>query len=96
MDIKAKREFIRKTIAEMFYDIWLEGKDTDEGWTQFEDLPDKHRHEYYLTVGRLLQVLHEAGVEIVDRESGRNIETVYWEELYYKETFPLIETGGVQ
>ena len=53
-------EEARGQIAKEIFDVWKEAKeDCDDNWDDitFESLPEKHKHEYYLTVERLLAIL---------------------------------------
>ncbi len=50
-------EELTEFIAEELFSIWKEAKESScEGWgdTTFEELPEKHKQEYYLTAARIL------------------------------------------
>ena len=63
------KQELREKIAEELFDIWKEAKDSGEagessdnwGCVSFRELPNKHRHEYYLTTDRILRFIKEAG-----------------------------------
>jgi len=48
---------LREKIAIELFDIWKDAKqDTGEDWGYiiFAELPEKHKHEYYLTSERIM------------------------------------------
>lgn len=50
-------EKLIEQIAKELFGIWQEAKSTEpDSWDDqtFQDLPDKHKHEYYLTAQRII------------------------------------------
>ena len=57
-------------IARALYDVWVEAKqDTEDNWNDvtFDDLPEKHKVEYYKTAKALLPQVNEEGL-LTDKE----------------------------
>jgi len=51
---------IKELVAKELFDIWKEAKSTaNDNWDDvtFEALPEKHKHEYYLTVDRIVSII---------------------------------------
>ena len=55
---------LKEKIAKELFGIWKEAKSAcAENWDDqdFESLPDKHKHEYYLTVARIIEYVEQVG-----------------------------------
>lgn len=65
-------------IAKELFDIWKEAKETtDDSWgnIQFDDLPEKHKHEYILTANRILSkvLVGEALIEEAKKQERERL-----------------------
>ena len=63
MQLPTKDKESIKIVCQYLFDIWKEAKESseDEWDIEYDALPEKHKHEYELTAGRLLMALENLG-----------------------------------
>ena len=59
----------RAEIAKILFEVWVDAKEgcceDDWGMQSFDELPEKHKEEYYLTTKRILTLCRDAVVEML-------------------------------